>query len=645
MGILIEKLGRYSDEEINKQKILDAYHYVEQIYADTDLDIYDVLEVLDSFIELKPGEETIVSIFLYELYLYSFITRETILEKFGSNVVELLDRIVKLAKFTYLEAKKNSKIEVLRQMFLTIAKDSRVILIWLAIRLKDMKRLEHKDEAMQLRISEETMKIHVPIAARLGVYRLKTGLEDLAFQYLNKEHFEEISHQIKQYGDKTMIVMQLMEEKMRAFLQEAGIKAHVTSRIKSAYSIFKKLKKKGLSRVDDLYDFFAIRIVLPTKYDQRTGIQLIDHLYIVLGMLHAKWSPLSRKFKDYIAVPKPNGYRSLHTILLDVLDEESAVAHPVEVQIRDEEMHREADYGSASHWLYKKLGANSKVLLERKSEWMKQIQRFSDVFAESKDLTQGMNLDIFEDSIFVLTPKGDVKDLPNGATTLDFAYSVHTDVGNKCAAAKVNSKLVPLHYTLRNGDVVEIVTRESVVPRAKWLSMVITSFAKNKIKNYLNSQNKKEHFKLGKKLINDELKQLAKPQLNNNLTALKAFSTKALSLTDREAIVEEVGRGVKLASDVVRKLFPDECRQRSRRLARSRATTNNVSYSEEELHSVLLIGGEKGMPVKFSKCCKPSFGNDVLGYITKMGVVSIHRRECRFAKNLNTARVMDANWT
>jgi GTP diphosphokinase / guanosine-3',5'-bis(diphosphate) 3'-diphosphatase len=613
----------------DRTNVDSALNYVKEKYKDTDKPIEAMYRVLDVILPLKPDEDTIVSVILHDLYIEDFLSADKVKKMFSPQVVNILNSLKRLSILNYAENDKRSQVEILRKMFITLAKDVRVILIWLACRLKQMRDLKDLDEdGYAHSLAKETMDVYVPIASRLGFYRMKTELEDLSFKYLNQSEYERIREEVAEFGESSKKIINFVTKQVKEFLDNRSVEAEVFGRIKSIYSIYKKLKKKNLSSVKDLYDFFAIRVILPTGKG-------IDNIYSVLGLLHSEWKPLSNRFKDYVAVPKPNGYRSLHTVLLGLGPE--GVDKLVEIQIRDEEMNREAEFGFASHWIYKDS-------FTPQVEWVKGLQNLREFFDSNSDALQEIELDIFKDRIFVLTPRGEIKDLPATATVLDFAYSVHTEVGHKCVMAKVNSNIVSLDYELGNGDVVEIITKKDSEPKVKWLSIVRSNFAKNKIKTWFNSFNKDNNIKSGRDILNAQLERLGKPLLDQTYSVLKNFAGQNLSLPKRESLVEEVGKGGKLASDVIRNVYPyeknleikDEVVMRRKKV---------VGKSEVgSLRDQVLVGGETGLPIKLASCCKPKKKHGIVGYVTRGNRISIHRSNCKLLDALNGERIIMAKW-
>lgn len=625
---LYDKIREYNPT-FDQSKIKKAYDFVLEKYQDTEGGVSYPLKVLEVLLAVKPDEDTIIAVLLHDLYLAALLNDELVRDLFGQSVLQILAALRRLLELNYAENNKSAQTEVLRKMFLTMAKDIRVILVWLALRLC---KLENPTflvgEGDKLRIAKETMMIYVPIASRLGIYRMKTQLEDLSFKYMNPVEYKRIAGQVEKFGRSRRYAIDNICKALERFLKSRGIEAEVMGRLKSVYSIYRKLLEKGLAHADELYDIFAIRVVLPVQ-------ESTDHLYAVLGLIHSEWKPISNRFKDYIAVPKPNGYRSLHTVVLGLAPKD--MTQPVEIQIRDLDMHREAEYGIASHWLYK-----DRSSVDYYAEWIRGLEKVHEIFDTGSEMMRGIEVDVFRDRIFVLTPRGEVKDLPIGSTPIDFAYAVHTDVGNHCVMSKVSGTLVPLDHELKNGDVVEIVTKKDATPKLKWLSLVKSNFARQKIKAWFGSLNRENNLKEGRELINKQLERLHKAVLDQNYSVLKNYLSRSLSFAQRESLVEEVGKGSKLASDIVRKIYPYE---------KNLPVANVVSHAESLLNrekmvleQQVTVGGQEGLPIKLASCCSPKIGQLIIGYVSRGTSITIHRSNCKLLANLHDERMIAASW-
>lgn len=644
---LIKRIKEYNSG-LNEKRLIEAFEFAEKLYDGTlrlsgDPVILHVLETAKILTTQKVDEDTIIASLLHELPNYTKVTSKDVEKKFGKSVGVLISAYEKMG--TLKEVKHAGELETLRKMCLVMAKDLRVVLIKLADRLHNLQTLEALPIESRKRIARETLDIYVPIASRLGVYRIRSILEDLCFKFLKQEDYKSIQEQLKLLGKKKKNVIDKITQVVKDFMKDLGLEAKVSGRLKNSYSIYKKLKKKGKSTIDEIHDIFAIRIIIPTQTD-KNGNEIVSNLYELIGHIHNKWKPLPRKFKDYVGFPKPNGYKSLHTTIMGLAPH--SFKEPVEIQIRSEKMHEEAEYGVASHWIYKETkGKNLEIQKKQKAqiEWIKNLAEFSKNI-EDEDSAQIINelkIDIFQDRIFVFTPKGDVKDMPAESTPIDFAYAVHTDIGNKCVMAKINANVVPLNTGLNNGDVVEIITKSDSKPKLEWLSFVKTAGAKAKIKNYFNSNDQVQNFKIGKELLNKKLIQIGKPQLDPKLSILKEINGKAYSLKEREELIAQIGGGSMLPSQLIWKIYSyDDIVKRKK--SDKNEKPNIVIKNEKDLSKNIIVGGQTGMPIRIAKCCKPSFGVPIKAFISRGEALSIHKRNCRILKMSDISRHINANW-
>lgn len=473
---LFNKIRSYN-YSFDEERLFSVLSFVRDRYEETEGSIDYPFAVLEILLPLKPDEESIFAVLLYDLYSRNLIEERSIRELFGNSVAMMLLNLKKLGNLKYAENDKHSQLDVLRKMFLVMARDLRVILIWLSLRICKMEALEYSsDSHYNYKIAKETMDVYVPIAARLGVYRMKITLEDMSFKHLKPNEYEIVLQQLDHLDGTTKDMIDGIVSSLQNFFFSRHLILEVSGRLKSIYSIYRKLQSKHLSSVNDLTDLIAVRVVVPAA----EGEDVTDKLYLILGLIHSEWKSVSRKFKDYISVPKVNGYKSLHTVVLGLVDEDPS--RPVEIQIRDTEMHRNAEYGIASHWIYKSGGKSVDKDIQEQVAWLKGLEKIHENMESEMEMVKEVEVNVFKDRIFVLTPKGEVRDLPFGSVPIDFAYSIHTDIGNRCVTARVNGVQVPLYQPLHNGDVVEIVTDRKSTPKIEWLSMVKTKFAKRKIK-------------------------------------------------------------------------------------------------------------------------------------------------------------------
>ena len=521
--------------------------------------------------------------------------------------------------------------ENLRKMFLAMAKDIRVILIKLCDRLHNMRTLEHIKPEKRQRIAEETMSVYSPIAGRLGIYHIKNEMDDLCFRYIHPKDYERIRKEMKEATGLQKNIIKKGTAILKKALKRNNMKAEIEGRVKHYYSIYRKLKRKDKNYISELYDIFALRIIVDTEAE----------CYQALGIIHKNWTPLTRRFKDYIANKKSNDYQSLHTTIVGLVPDLNN--QPVEIQIRTREMDHVAKYGIAAHWEYKEKKGYSIAVPEDKLSWVQNLVALHESLKSNSEFIESLNMDMFHDRIFVVTPKGDVKDLPRDATPVDFAYAIHTDIGNKCRGAKVDGKIVPLDSRLQNNQVVEIITGNTPAPNRYWLSFVTTSHAKNSIKQWFNAQEKENLVKLGKDLLNKHLKRIGHAPLSGDLGLLKKYSDKKLTVKEREDILEKVGNGSVEAISVIKKILPKSA------LAASEVTpkvSNKVLADTVKLEKKdeVLITGQKGYKTQLATCCNPTVENEIIGYITRGRGVTIHKINCKVLKGHEKARLVKASW-
>lgn len=643
---ILKRVTEYN-KAADSKRVAFAFNYVKKKSKEHRLDVNRVIKVLENLLPLRPDEESVISILLIDLYIHDFIDDGEIFETFGEKISDILNGFRKIISLNYKENDQTAQLEIFRKLFLAMAKDIRVVLIAVAYRLFLMKNLskECKEPKTRLLLAKETLDVYVPLVARLGVYSTKTDLEDMTFKSLHPIEYNSVYKQVVIFERKSKQAISEVKRQLKALLAGHGYeKVEIEGRIKSIYSIYKKLSAKGHTSIDELYDIFAMRIVLPTSYDEKKN-ENFDDLYTVLGLIHSEWKPLSSRFKDYIAVPKPNGYRSLHTVVLGLTSKE--VDKPIEIQIRSESMHREAEYGISSHWIYKQSGSYNLDAIAHQVEWLKRLESVRNKMERGVDVLSEMEVDLFSDRIFALTPRGEVKDLPAGSTPIDFAYAVHTEVGNRCVLAKVNEFAVPLDYTLSNGDVVEIVTKKDSKPKLQWLSFVKTDMAKNKIKAHFTGLNKENNVKEGKKMINAQLIRLGKSPLDQSYSVLKNYAGRNLSLSAREHLLEEVGKGAQLANDIIRKIFSYSEILKLKKIAGIEDQKKKVSSKKEKSAKEykILIGGESGLPVKMAKCCEPKPEEEIVAYVTRGNRFTIHSMSCLLLDSLDPNRIVIAEWS
>ncbi len=533
--------------------------------------------------DLGLDVDTIAAGLLHDVVEDTPVTLEEITDQFGAEIASLVDGVTKLSRFEF-RTKEEQQAETYRKMFLAMAKDIRVILIKLADRLHNMRTLEHlKNPDKAIMKAKETLEIYAPLAHRLGIYRLKVELEDRAFSFLEPEAYKELTEQMNvKFAEREDALKEAMGM-LRTKLDEMHIHAEIEGRPKHYYSIYKKMKTQNKT-LDQIFDLIAVRVIVDTVKD----------CYAVLGTVHTLWKPIPGRFKDYIAVPKPNMYQSLHTTLI------SRHGNPFEIQIRTFEMHRTSEYGIAAHWKYKE-GRSNESSLDMKLAWLRQILEWQDETKDAREFMDTLKIDLYSDEVFVYTPKGDVMNLPKGATPLDFAYSIHSAIGNKCVGAKISGKIVPLDYHLKTGDIVEVLTSSSTKgPSMDWLKVVVTSQARNKIRAWFKKQNKEENVERGKDMLEKEarrhgchLSDLNKPEWMDDIV-------KKYSMTTADDIYAAVGYGGLTSNQVLSRLLEYYKRARKMEIKKAKAAENSASRNSAS--QGVIVKGEHNMLVRFSKC-------------------------------------------
>jgi GTP pyrophosphokinase len=540
-------------------------------------------------------------------------------EKFGAEVARLVDGVTTLSKFSN-HTHEQRQAENIRKMFLAMAVDIRVVLIKLADRLHNMRTLSALTSDKQLRIARQTLEIYAPLAERLGIWSIKWELEDLAFKSLEPESYRELARMLdtRRKGRESFVEKAI--ETLRPELAGAGIEAELSGRPKHLYSIWKKMQRKG-AEIGEIYDVYAIRILVDEVKD----------CYAALGVVHSIWRPIPNQFDDYIAVPKPNLYQSLHTAVM-ALD-----GKPLEIQIRTHAMHQVSEVGIAAHWRYKE-GSRADREYDAKLAWLRQVMDWQRDVSDATEFVEGVKLDIFQDQVFVFTPKGEVKDLPAGATPLDFAYRIHTDVGHRCIGAKINNRLVPLDYRLKNGDIVEIVTTKGEHgPSRDWMNVVRTSHAREKIRQWFKRQERDENIAHGRESLDRELRRLARTSLGAVGADRILEIARAYKYENLDDFFAAVGYGAVGAQQVVTRLGVVDDAQ----LALPPTAPPPTPLRDGGVR----VKGVGDLLVRFGKCCHPIPGDPIIGFITRGKGVTVHLKNCQTVLNeRETARLIEVEW-
>ncbi|KFA91420.1 RelA/SpoT family protein [Archangium violaceum] len=608
------------------------------------------LEVAGLLAELKLDEASIVTGLLHDTIEDTLATSEELTELFGPEVAQLVDGVTKLSKFSASAtlSQEEKQAENFRKMIIAMAQDIRVILVKLADRTHNMRTLDHMAEEKQRRIAQETLDIYAPLANRLGISWIKTELEDLSFRYVKPQDFLALQDKLNKRKKEREKYIEDVSDLIQGKLEERGLKGDVSGRFKHVYSIYKKMKSQGIE-FEQIHDIIAFRILMPA----------VPSCYEALGLVHQLWKPVPGRFKDFIAIPKPNMYQSLHTTVVGPLGER------IEVQIRTPDMHKVAEEGIAAHWAYKEGKALTVSKDDEKFAWLRQLMEWQQDLKDPKEFLETVKVDLFTDEVFVFTPKGDVKSLPRGATPVDFAYAIHSDVGGRCVGAKVNGKIVPLRYKLKNGDTVEVLTSPQAHPSKDWLTFVKTSRAQQRIRAFIKQQQREKSLQLGRELLERELKRY---QLNFN----KLLKTGALKKTCEELgfrveddLLVALGYGKVVPNQVIVRVVPPEKLAASSgdgkpTSAETQAQSSGGSSSMlpglsrvtdfakklvgKQNSSGVQIGGVDDVLVRFGRCCNPVPGDPIAGFITRGRGVTVHTLGCDKALATDPERRVDVSW-
>ena len=546
-------------------------------------------------------------------------TLEDIEEQFGAEVAQLVDGVTKLSKFS-TRTHEAQQAENIRKMFLAMADDIRVVLIKLADRLHNMRTLYALPPDKQQRIAGQTLEIYAPLAERLGMWSVKWELEDLAFKTLEPDSYDELARMLDTRRKAREAFIQRAIETLRPELKRAGLEAELSGRPKHLYSIWKKMQRKG-AEIGEIYDVYAIRIL----------VEEVKDCYAALGIVHSLWRPIPGQFDDYIAVPKPNLYQSLHTAVM-ALD-----GQPLEIQIRTRAMHQVSEAGIAAHWRYKE-GSRPDREYDAKLAWLRQVMDWQREVSDATEFVEGVKLDVFQDQVFVFTPKGEVKDLPAGATPLDFAYRIHTDIGHRCIGAKINNRLVPLDYRLKNGDIVEIVTTKGDHgPSRDWMNLVRTSHAREKIRQWFKRQERDENIAHGRESLDRELRRLARTSLGAVGVDRIMEIARAYKYENLDDFYAAVGYGAVGAQQVVTRLGVVDDAQLT--------LPPTAAPPSPSRQGGVRVKGVGDLLVRFGQCCHPIPGDPIIGFITRGKGVTVHLRNCRTVLGeRETSRLIEVDW-
>ena len=640
---LIEKIKNYHPSADDLKMIDKAYNFAKKSHGDQKRKsgepyIIHPLHTALILADLELDKESIMAGLLHDVMEDTAATREIMIREFGEEVTDLVDGVTKLTKLDYDVDKVEKQAENLRKMFLAMAKDIRVILIKLADRLHNMRTLMYMTPEKQKEKSKETMDIYAPIADRLGISKIKIELDDLALRYLEPEKYRELVEGVHERLEHREEFMSNLISEVADHIEKAGIKATIDGRVKHYFSIYKKMTLQNKT-LDQIYDVFAVRIIVDS----------VMECYGALGIIHEKYTPVPGRFKDYIAMPKQNMYQSLHTTLI------GPNGQPFEIQIRTYEMHKTAEYGIAAHWKYKENITGDGDNEEQKIAWLRQILEWQRDMSDNHEFIDLLkdDLNMFSERVYCFTPNGDVKNLPSGSTPIDFAYSIHSAVGNKMVGARVNGKMVNIDYKIQNGDRVEIITsNNSTGPSMDWLKIVQSTQAKNKINVWFKQQNKEENIVKGKELIdkyckakNIVLSDILKPQYMEKVRLKYSYK-------EWDSLVASIGHGGLKEGQIVNKLVDEYEKDHKVEVTDEDILneTNNNKNNDNRKHnpkSGIIVEGMDDVAVRFSKCCSPVPGDEIVGFVTRGRGVSIHRTDCINIMNLpehERGRLIEASW-
>ena len=588
------------------------------------------LEVAGILVDLRLDHETVAAGLLHDTLEDTLTTRDELERLFGERVAFLVEGLTKIAKIEFTSARERQA-ENFRKMLIAMSKDIGILFIKLADRLHNMRTVSHLAENARNRVSQETMEIYVPLAHRLGIYGMKRELEDLAFRVLNPQVVEELDTQVKGGREEREKYVEEVIGILASKLHETSIEGEVTGRLKDFASIHKKMESQGLA-LDQIYDVNAFRLIVEGT---------AEHCYAALGVVHATWSPVAARFKDYVALPKPNGYQSLHTTVIGPYGER------MEVQIRTRQMHRDAELGLAAHWKYKHGEVSSSVADDRKFAWLRQLLDRQRELEDPHEFLHAVKVDLFGDEVFVFTPRGEVINLPRRATPVDFAYAIHSEVGDRCAGAKVNGKMVPLRSRLKDGDTVEITTNVNQFPRKDWLEFVVSGKARNGVRHFIRQAGIERSQQLGRDMLHRELRgtglSLARLSERGELTELAKVELRGGTEGD---LYSALGYGRISAASLVKKLRGDSAPESQPDTPTEGRGIRGLFRRPKRKKggSGIRVSGQSDVLVRFGGCCDPLPGDEVVGFVTRGRGVTVHASDCARVFDLEPERRIEVEW-
>ena len=599
------------------------------------------MAVAEILADLGMDEETIIAGLLHDVVEDTEYTSEQLIDEFGEEIGLLVDGVTKLGSLKF-KNKEERQVESLRKMFLAMSKDIRVLIIKLSDRLHNLRTINYMTHDKIIEKCRETLDIYAPLAARLGIYAMKMELEDIALKFLEPEAYYELAEQVNERKEEREKSIEQVVAQIKQTLDEIGIKYDIYGRSKHFYSIYKKMKYQH-KNLDEIFDLMAVRIIVETVRD----------CYAVLGLVHTMWTPIPGRFKDYIAMPKPNMYQSLHTTVI------SDSGKPFEIQIRTYEMHRIAEYGIAAHWKYKEGIVSDRE--EVKLSWLRQALEWQKDVKDPKEFMESLKMDLFSSQVFVFTPQGDVIELPAGSTPLDFAFKIHSDVGCKCVGARVNGKMVTIDHQLENGNIVEIVTSpNSAGPSIDWLKIAKSSSARNKIRQWLKKENRSDLVDRGKDLLDKYIRKKGHDPRELLKSAFITRAVKEFGYKNSDELYNQLSGGGTLLNKLMNSLLKYDAEAKELEAEKERSLIENLHEMSEktikrnqhnrqkrEDNSGIVVDGVDNLMIRIARCCNPVPGDDIVGFITKGRGISVHRKDCDNLKSLSPAekaRFIDVSW-
>jgi GTP diphosphokinase / guanosine-3',5'-bis(diphosphate) 3'-diphosphatase len=630
---ILEKIKSYhpaaDTDLINRAYVYSARMHDGQTRKSGDPYFIHPVAVADIIADMRLDTASVAAALLHDVVEDTGVTREDIAKLFGREVAFLVDGVTKLGRVNFA-CKEDQQAESFRKMLVAMARDIRVLLVKLADRLDNMRTLEHMSTDAKERIARETLEIYAPLAGRLGIHWLRAELEDLAFEHMHPEAFQDLRKKAARAAKESDKYVTDLCKRLRRMLIERGFAVDVHGRQKHLYSLWRKMQSTG-REFDQIHDFVAFRVILENVAD----------CYAALGVVHSEWTPVPGRFKDYIALPKPNMYQSLHTTVI------GPGHRRIEVQIRTHEMHRTADYGIGAHWQYKERTGGLDAKDAARFAWLRQLMEFQKEVVDPAEFYESVRVDLFPEEVYVFTPKGEVKTFPRGSTPVDYAYAIHSEVGEHCAGARVNGVLTPLRYELRNGDVVEILTNPNKQPSKDWLEFVKTGRARSRIRTFLRSEERKRSIKLGRDLLEREMRRhdLSMQRFLKKGGQL-AKVLEEMHFHGEEELFAQIGYGRLGVSQVMDILGVSDAEGQavkdSLRPGLFERTVNRVRRRDDD--GGILIEGMDDILVRFAKCCNPVAGEAVTGWITRGRGVTVHRRGCSRSLELNPERRVEVSW-